>query len=115
MSRQATGLRAWVLQRISAIYLGIYFIYIIGHFVFDPPDSYQAWSGWLADPFVAVAMLLFFAAVLIHAWVGVRDVLIDYVHPIMARVTLLTLTGLSLIGSGLWVMRTIYLAGATVR
>ncbi|HHH40062.1 MAG TPA: succinate dehydrogenase, hydrophobic membrane anchor protein [Sedimenticola sp.] len=114
MSRQATGLRAWVLQRISAVYLGLYFIYLITRFLLAPPHAYQEWRQWFADPFLAVGMLLFFAALLIHAWVGVRDVVIDYVHPILLRVTLLTLTGLGLIGAGLWVMRTIYLAGASL-
>jgi len=114
MSRQASGFRAWLLQRISAAYLGLYFIYMIFHFLFSPPDSYEQWRAWVSDPFQGVGLLLFFVAVLIHAWVGVRDVLIDYVHPIMVRTGLLTLTALCLMGSGLWVARVIFLGTSGV-
>ncbi len=110
MSRQASGLRAWALQRISAAYLGLYFIYMLGHFSFSAPDSFQAWQSYVADPGVTIGMLLFFVSLLIHAWVGIRDVLIDYVHPIMARVTLLTFFGAGLIASGLWITQVIFLA-----
>ena len=114
MSRQASGFRAWLVQRISATYLGLYFIYAILYVLFFPPDSYQDWRDWVSDPFQGVGLMLFFAALLIHAWIGVRDVLIDYVHPIMVRIGLLTLTALCLIGSGLWVARVIFLGTSAV-
>ena len=109
MSRQASGFKAWLIQRISAVYLGLYFIYMVLQLSFAPPQSYAVWREWISGPFQGVGLLLFFAALLIHAWVGVRDVLIDYVHPIMLRTGLLTLTALCLIGSGLWVARIVFL------
>jgi len=109
MSRQASGFRAWVLQRISAIYLGLYVIYMIGMFIIAPPSDFEMWRSWMSNPVNGVGLLLFFVAMQIHAWVGVRDILIDYVHPLMIRMTLLTITALSLIGSGLWVARIIFL------
>ncbi|PLY15577.1 MAG: succinate dehydrogenase, hydrophobic membrane anchor protein [Sedimenticola sp.] len=110
MSRQASGLRAWVLQRISAAYIGLYIIYATGHFIINPPQSHADWKAWVADPLVAFALSLFFALLLVHAWVGIRDVLIDYVKPIMARVALLTLFGLGFLGCGLWAAKVIFLA-----
>ena len=113
MSRQASGLRAWALQRISAVYLGIYLIYMLGHLSFNAPESYEAWKMYVADPGVTFGMLLFFISLLLHAWVGIRDVLIDYVQPIMGKVALLTLFGCGLIGCGLWVAKAIFLASAS--
>ncbi|MCG8425837.1 MAG: succinate dehydrogenase, hydrophobic membrane anchor protein [Chromatiales bacterium] len=110
MSRQASGLRAWVLQRISAAYLGLYIIYMIGFFSFSPPESVAEWKAWVGSPVAGFALSLFFALLLIHAWVGIRDVLIDYVKPIMARVTLLTVFGLGFVGCGLWAAKVIFLA-----
>ncbi|MET0106294.1 MAG: succinate dehydrogenase, hydrophobic membrane anchor protein [Sedimenticola sp.] len=111
MSRQASGLRAWALQRISAVYLGLYILYFLGVLIICPPDSYEAWKAWVGDPWGSMAMLLFFSSLLLHAWVGVRDVLIDYVHPMMIRVTLLTLFGIGLIGSSFGIAKAIFLAG----
>ncbi|MEJ1296400.1 MAG: succinate dehydrogenase, hydrophobic membrane anchor protein [Candidatus Sedimenticola sp. (ex Thyasira tokunagai)] len=110
MSRQASGLRAWVLQRVTAVYLGIYIIYLFTYLAFSGPDSYETWRAYLAHPVAAAAMQLFFVALLIHSWVGIRDVLIDYVPLFIARVVLLTLFGTGLVACGLFIARTLFLA-----
>lgn len=112
MSRRASGFRAWMLQRISAAYLGLYFIYMIGYLSIAPPATAADWKLWISHPVNSVGLMLFFATLLIHAWVGFRDVVIDYVHPLMLRVVILSLTALGLIGSGLWVARVIFLGSA---
>ncbi|MCU7918287.1 MAG: succinate dehydrogenase, hydrophobic membrane anchor protein [Candidatus Thiodiazotropha sp. (ex Epidulcina cf. delphinae)] len=110
MSRRASGLRAWFLQRASAIYLLLFILYVLQHMVLDAPNDFAAWRGWVAQPLVGLGLLLFFASLLLHAWVGIRDVLIDYVHPTAIRVTILTLIGFALIGCALWVLQIIFLA-----
>lgn len=110
MSRRASGLKAWFLQRVSALYLILFTLYFLQHMIFSPPADYPAWQGWVSGPLVEFGLLLFFASLLLHAWVGIRDVLIDYVHPTGARVTLLSVIGLVLVGCGLWVLRIIFLA-----
>ena len=57
-------------------------------------------------------VLLATVALLLHAWVGIRDVLIDYVPPLAARLTLLTLFGLGFVASGIWALQVILLARA---
>lgn len=111
MSRQASGLRAWAMQRLTAVYLGLYILYFITYLLFSPPDSYQAWHDYVANPVASIAMLLFIIALLIHAWVGIRDVLIDYVPLFIARALLLTLFGTGLVACGLLFARTLFLAG----
>jgi succinate dehydrogenase / fumarate reductase membrane anchor subunit len=49
-----------------------------------------------------VASAAFVLAVLLHAWLGMRDVVLDYVHRLWLRLLLLPLIGLLLTGSGLW-------------
>ncbi|MEW8027180.1 MAG: succinate dehydrogenase, hydrophobic membrane anchor protein [Candidatus Thiodiazotropha sp.] len=110
MSRRATGLRAWFLQRATAIYLLLFIIYVLQHMIVNPPQDFNAWQGWIAQPLVALGLLLFFASLLLHAWVGFRDVLIDYVHPTAIRVTVLTLVGFVMLGSALWVLQIILTA-----
>lgn len=110
MRSGATGLRAWVYQRISAIYLAIFSLILIGHFVAAPPVDAAAWRAWVAQPWVAVGGHLFFVALAVHAWVGIRDVLIDYVHPAAIRLALLLLFGFVLAASTAWAMQAILLA-----
>lgn len=112
MSRQASGMRAWIFQRVTAVYLLLYFPYLILKFVSSPPADYAAWIAWLSQPGASIGALLFVAALLLHAWVGVRDAVIDYVHPIAARVTVLSLLAFGLAACGLWALKAVVLAHA---
>lgn len=108
--RTITGLRAWLVQRWSAVYMLLFIVFLLFHFLLDSPHSYQAWHDWMSNPGVSIATSVFFAALLLHAWVGVRDVIMDYVHPVAFRVSILTLLGSGLLAIGVWVLR-ILLAG----
>lgn len=110
MSRTATGLRAWAVQRATAIYLGLFFVYFVAHWLIAPPADYAAWRAWVGHPLMGTALLLALVALLLHAWVGVRDILIDYVHPTALRVGLLALVGLGLAACGLWAAVVLFLA-----
>ncbi|MGE5155421.1 MAG: succinate dehydrogenase, hydrophobic membrane anchor protein [Bdellovibrio bacteriovorus] len=111
MSRQASGLMAWVIQRATAVYLGLFLGYLLIHFTFAPPADHAALKDWVTQPLVSAGLLLLIPVLLAHAWVGVRDVLIDYVHHLGARVTLLTLFAFVFLASGLWALKAIVAAG----
>lgn len=110
MSRRASGLRAWFLQRATAVYLALFVLYVLQHIIFNGPVDHAAWRTWVAQPLVSLGLLLFFASLLLHAWVGVRDVIIDYLHPTAIRLGVLTLIGFILSGCALWALRIIILA-----
>ena len=112
MSWRASGLRAWALHRISAVYLALFTVVLLWHLLLQPPADFAAWRAWVATPWVSIGFCIYIAALLLHAWVGIRDVLIDYVRPLGIRVTLLTLFGLLFIGSGFWALQAVILAHA---
>lgn len=108
MSRRSHGLRAWIWQRVSALYMAVYLLAFGGWLLISPPESWLAWRDLVANAAINIATGLFFAALLLHAWVGGRDVIIDYVHALGLRLAMLALMGLLLAGSGLWVLRILY-------
>ena len=110
MSRKASGLKAWAIQRLTAIYIALFTLYLLVVLLFAGPGDYATWRAWIGGPVVSIAMLLFVVSVLMHAWIGIRDVLIDYVHPIAIRATLLGLVALSLVALGLWSAQALILA-----
>lgn len=110
MSYKASGLKAWVIQRVSAMYIGLMFVYLLGKFMFAAPVDAAEFKAWATGPVCSVALLLLFAAILVHAWVGVRDILIDYVWNTAARVTLLSLLALFLIACGFWAAQVLIVA-----
>ena len=97
MRVHTTGLPAWLVQRASAVYMLFFIVYLLAHFRFDPPNSLPAWKDWIASPGVSLAIGAFFVALLAHAWVGIRDVIMDYVRPAAARPVALALLALGLI------------------
>jgi succinate dehydrogenase / fumarate reductase membrane anchor subunit len=109
MRKNFTGLRAWLVQRVTAVYMLLFIVFSLAHFVVDPPHSYQAWHGWMTRSSVSVVNAGFFAALLAHAWVGIRDVILDYIHAIFFRVALLVLLGLGLTTLGVWVLRILWM------
>jgi succinate dehydrogenase / fumarate reductase membrane anchor subunit len=105
VSRRIDGLRAWVWQRVSAIYLLGFILYLFFYMLVSKPLSFQTWHDWVAGPVVSIAIVIFFMMLLIHAWVGMRDVVMDYIHPLFARALALSVVGLALVSCGIWVAR----------
>jgi succinate dehydrogenase / fumarate reductase membrane anchor subunit len=103
--KAVTGLRAWLVQRVSAVFVLSFILFLLFHFFLDPPRSYEAWNGWMRDPLVSIGGLIFFVALFLHTWVGVRDVIMDYVRPVALRVLALSLLGFSLMAMAAWIAR----------
>ena len=105
MKTSVTGLRAWLVQRISAVCMLLFIVFVLFHFLFDPPNSYLAWREWIMNPGVGIAVCIFYAALSMHAWVGIRDVVMDYVRPAALGVATLAVLGFGLIAVAAWVGR----------
>jgi len=105
MTARYRGLPAWLLQRATAVYIALYVIYLVAHFTASPPASYEDWQNWVALPLVTVTGLLFFAALLVHAWIGLQNVIVDYVSVFALRLSILSLLALGLVGMGVWILK----------
>lgn len=110
MSRRVNGLRAWALQRLSALYLAGFIVYVALHLLVATPQDHGQWRDWINLPWVSISILLAVLMVLIHAWVGMRDVIMDYVHGLSLRVSLLVLVGVGLLACGLWTAKILVMA-----
>ncbi|MEF8792192.1 succinate dehydrogenase, hydrophobic membrane anchor protein [Thiohalorhabdus sp.] len=74
-----TGLWAWWWQRLSALYIAAFLVLGIVWLTVAPPSGYGQWRIWLAYDAVRLALALFVAAVGVHAYIGARDIMMDYV------------------------------------
>ena len=96
------GLSEWLLQRVSSLYMGGFVIYAIVYFSLLPARDHAAWLAWFATGYVRIAWALFIASVLIHAWVGMRGIYLDYLHLLWLRIGITLLTAFGLLALGLW-------------
>lgn len=103
------GLRPWVIQRISAVVIAAYLLYIVVCMLSSVPQDYLAWREWLYAPYNSLFMGLFILAILFHAWIGMRDVILDYIHNVMLRLLVLSAIIAVLLVSGLWSLRILLL------
>lgn len=99
------GLRPWVLQRLTAVYLVVYTIYAIIFWTFFETLNFTNWRQWVADDLNLILLSLFYISIFVHAWVGIRDILLDYIKPFLIRLFLLFTVAVFLIGSGIWMIR----------
>lgn len=105
MSRKSTGLRIWLIQRLSAVYMLLFVVCFGIYFAVCTPTSYLEWRTMMANNFVGITTTLFFLSLLTHAWVGMRDVIMDYIHIDSIRLALLTGVGFALLGTAIWIMK----------
>jgi len=96
------GLRDWLGQRITAIALVLYTVYLLLAMLTGPALTYSTWYRLFLSPFMKVATLLAMLALIYHAWVGIRDVLMDYIQMTWMRLSLEILTITLLGGYACW-------------
>ena len=72
--------------------------------------EYVEWHAWVTHPLNSTAMFIGFLMLILHAWVGVKDVIMDYVHPLGYRALVFMIFGLGLLACLIWAIRVLLLA-----
>jgi succinate dehydrogenase / fumarate reductase, membrane anchor subunit len=96
------GWREWLAQRVTAVIMAIFSVVIFGFFFVHGGVSYENWKALFGSQLFRVLALLFFLSVYYHAWIGIRDVLMDYIKPVSVRLTLQVAVIVSLLGFTIW-------------
>ena len=80
------GLRDWMAQRATAILMAIYTAVILVLFLTGTRFTYESWVAVFAMPWFKFLSFAVIVALLYHAWVGMRDIWMDYVtHSVVLR------------------------------
>jgi succinate dehydrogenase / fumarate reductase, membrane anchor subunit len=102
------GLRDWLAQRITAAIMAVYTVILLVVLVSGEPITYPIWKDLFAQGWMRVATLLFAASLAWHAWVGMRDILMDYVKPTGARLALEVAVLLTIAGYLGWTVQILW-------
>jgi len=101
------GLKDWLAQRVTALVMIAYtviFLVALGR----GTVSYASWKTLFAQEWMRFATFLFVASVLIHAWIGVRNIWMDYIKHTGLRLALQVATILWLVGCAGWAMQILW-------
>ncbi|HEY9192417.1 MAG TPA: succinate dehydrogenase, hydrophobic membrane anchor protein [Methyloversatilis sp.] len=102
------GLKDWLAQRVTAVVMALYTLIFAFGALSMGGLSYENWHGLFAGGFMRFATFLFFASLMYHAWVGVRDIYMDYIKPTSVRLVLHAVTLLLLIGYLGWAAQVLW-------
>ena len=102
------GLRDWLSQRITAIVMLVYTVLFLGILLWHGGLDYPTWKGLFAGNAFRIATFVFMVALLWHAWVGMRNILMDYAKPMSVRLTLQVAVICVLIAYGGWTVQVLW-------
>ena len=101
------GLRDWLVQRLTAVVM-LAFSVIAALRIVGAEPGFEGWKAVFEPAWMRVALFLFLLSVLYHAWIGVRDIYMDYIQPVSIRLTLHSLTVLALVAYAGWVFELVW-------
>jgi succinate dehydrogenase / fumarate reductase, membrane anchor subunit len=75
-----SGAHHWIIQRFTAVGNLLLVLWLIFSLVQMPGLDYDSVTGWLAQPLVAVPMMLMLVSIFWHLKLGLQVLIEDYVH-----------------------------------
>lgn len=73
------GLHEWIIQRVSALLIGLYAVFLTVYFFLHQPLNYFEWHTLFSHLAMKIATFVALISVLWHAWIGLWTVFTDYV------------------------------------
>jgi succinate dehydrogenase / fumarate reductase membrane anchor subunit len=96
------GVGGYLLQRLTAVVLTAYVLLLVIRILAAGDLNYESWASLFVPLWMKIVTLVALIALLYHAWIGVRDIWMDYVKPTWIRLSLQTLTVLWLVCCAVW-------------
>ena len=102
------GLKDWLIQRGSAVVMAAYTLLLLAILLVNAGIDHALWQSLFASAAFRMASFLFMVSLLYHAWVGVRDIYMDYIKPVGVRLALQVATVLLLVAYLGWTIQILW-------
>lgn len=102
------GMRDWLAQRITAVIMVLYVLLFVVLVVSGPKLDFATWRMLFTPQWMKFATLLFLFSLFAHAWIGVRDIVMDYVNSAAIRLSLYSLVIAALFVYAAWSVRILW-------
>jgi succinate dehydrogenase / fumarate reductase membrane anchor subunit len=102
-----SGVHDFVLLRTSAIVLALYAVFLVGFVLLTPELTFQVWYGLFSSLSMKIFTFLALIGLLVHCWIGMWQVLTDYVKCASLRAALqflINLTAFGYVAAGLFIL-----------
>ncbi|MET0918925.1 MAG: succinate dehydrogenase, hydrophobic membrane anchor protein [Burkholderiales bacterium] len=98
----------WLVQRLTAVVMAVYTLLLLAIALWNGGIDYPLWTELFAHAGFKLASFLFMVALLYHAWIGMRDILMDYIKPAGMRLLLETVTVVVLVAYLGWTLQLLW-------
>jgi len=102
------GLRDWLSQRVTALVMALFTVALVVQVLLPGPMGYEKWASIFSAQWMKLLTFVTILALLVHVWVGVRDILMDYVKPVVVRLLLQVATIMWLVGCAGWAIQALW-------
>ncbi len=102
------GLRDWLAQRATSVVMALFTVALVVQVLLPGPLDYYRWSAIFSRQWMKVLTFVVIVSLLYHAWVGMRDIWMDYIKPVGLRLTLDIATLAWLVGCAGWAVQVLW-------
>lgn len=102
------GLRDWLIQRVTAAVMVLYSTALAAYLLLQSRVDYDVWTRLFSSQPMRTVTLLFLLSVFYHAWIGVRDIVMDYVKPAGVRLVIHVLVILVSLLYAIWAVQILW-------
>ena len=89
-----SGLYDWMIQRVTAVILAAYSIFMICYLAFGADLTWEMWSGLFEGTAMRIFTLLALLSLAAHVWIGLWSVSTDYIKQTGLRFLFQSASGL---------------------
>ncbi|MCM2130333.1 succinate dehydrogenase, hydrophobic membrane anchor protein [Larsenimonas rhizosphaerae] len=97
-----SGVSDWLIQRVSAVLMTLFTVFMVAFLLFHPHLDYAAWSGLFERTWMRIFTLLTLLSIAAHAWVGLWIVSTDYIKKSCVRLGVQTAVVAALFAFVVW-------------
>ncbi|MFZ3128276.1 MAG: succinate dehydrogenase, hydrophobic membrane anchor protein [Rhodoferax sp.] len=103
------GLRDWLAQRVTGVLMALFTLIVLAQVIFTKGAiGYAKWAGIFSAQWMKTLTFVVIISLLYHAWVGLREILMDYIKPVSVRLSLQVFSIVWLVGCAGWAIQVLW-------
>jgi succinate dehydrogenase / fumarate reductase, membrane anchor subunit len=102
------GLRDWLAQRITAVLMALFTVALLAQLLMPGALGYDRWAAIFSQQWMKLLTFVTILSLAYHAWVGMRDIWMDYIKPVGVRLALQVATIVWLLGCAGWAIQVLW-------
>ena len=97
-----SGLSDWLVQRVSAVILAAYSIFMVAYLLLNPQIDFSQWQALFNCTSMRIFSLMALLSLGAHCWIGLWSVSTDYLKPFLLRFVFQMVVGLLMFIYTIW-------------